>query len=119
MAPVSQPLRSAAAEQAPATPLEENHRHCCLALAYHALGREVDAENEREHYKALDGDTSTSSYSRIYGEWDNVSAALQWLVRAEQAHGGGLRDVKLDPLLDPIRTEPQFEALMARMKFPP
>jgi len=25
----------------------------------------------------------------------------------------------VDPLLDPIRNEPQFKALLAQMKFPP
>jgi hypothetical protein len=30
-----------------------------------------------------------------------------------------LQFLKVDPLLDPIRNEPQFKALLARMKFPP
>jgi hypothetical protein len=31
----------------------------------------------------------------------------------------GLSELKVEPLLDPIRNEPQFKALLARMKFPP
>jgi hypothetical protein len=30
-----------------------------------------------------------------------------------------LQFLKVDPLLDPIRNEPQFKALVARMNFPP
>jgi hypothetical protein len=40
------------------------------------------------------------------------------LLKAEQAHDLYLRQLKTDPLLDPIRNEPQFKALLARMKFP-
>ena len=37
----------------------------------------------------------------------------------EQIHDPFLAGVKVDPLLDPIRNEPQFKALLARMRFPP
>jgi hypothetical protein len=48
-----------------------------------------------------------------------VSAALQWLAKAEQRHDNDLMFLKGDPLLDPIRDEPQFEEIEARMNFPP
>jgi hypothetical protein len=31
----------------------------------------------------------------------------------------GIRAITTNPLFDPIRNEPQFKALMARLKFPP
>ena len=57
--------------------------------------------------------------AQIYAQWGDVPAALQSLLRAERAHDIYLVFLKVDPLLDPIRNEPQFKALMARMKFPP
>ena len=105
--------------EAPSTPLNEDYRHFCLALVYHALGRQGDAEHELEQFKMLDGDGSAYFYSDIYAQWGDAPAALQWLSKAERLRVSGLSELKVEPLLDPIRNEPQFKALLARMKFPP
>jgi hypothetical protein len=41
------------------------------------------------------------------------------LTKTEQLRDPSLIALKVDPLLDPIRSEPQFKAMLARMKFPP
>jgi eukaryotic-like serine/threonine-protein kinase len=46
--------------------LEEEDRQACLALAYHALGRQGDAERELETLKSLDGDGNSIGYAQIY-----------------------------------------------------
>ena len=103
--------------EARATPMLEDYRHWCLALVYHALGRQGDAERELAQLKKLSGGGSVLN-AEVYAQWGNVPAALQSLLKAEQAHDLYLRQLKTDPLLDPIRNEPQFKALLARMKFP-
>jgi TolB-like protein len=105
--------------EAPATPMHENDRHFCLALVYHALGRQPDAEHELEQLKTLDGDAGAMDYAEVYAQWGNAVSALQWLTKEEQLRGPELSGLKVDPLLDPIRNEPQFKALLARMNFPP
>jgi TolB-like protein/Flp pilus assembly protein TadD len=105
--------------EAPATPMHEDDRHDCLALVYHALGRQTDAEHELDELRKLDGETAADNYVEIYAQWGNAPAALQWLSKAERLRAGGLQYLKVDLLLDPIRNEPQFKALLARMKFPP
>jgi tetratricopeptide (TPR) repeat protein len=105
--------------EATATPMHDDDRHWCLALVYHALGRQADAEHEFDQYKKLDADGQSVSCAEIYAQWGNAPAALQWLTKAERLHDWLLGLLKTDPLLDPIRNEPQFKALMARMKFPP
>jgi tetratricopeptide (TPR) repeat protein len=105
--------------ESPATPLNEDDRHYCLALAYHALERQADAEREFEHLRALDGDSWAHSYAGIYARWGNGAAALQWLRTAEQLHDPGLSWMKVDWELDPIRNDAQFKAIEARLKFPP
>jgi hypothetical protein len=99
--------------------LEEQDRHLCLALTYHVLGRQVDAEHELEQFKTKYGDTSAYRYAQIYAQWGNAPAALRWLDRVEQIYAYGMTLLKVDPLLDPIRNEPHFKELVARMKFPP
>jgi tetratricopeptide (TPR) repeat protein len=105
--------------EAPAMPMHENARHWCLALVYHSLGRQADAEHEFEALEKLVGDAGAFSYAEIHAQWGNAPAALQWLAKVEQLHVYGLQFLKVDPLLDPIRNEPQFKVLLARMKFPP
>jgi TolB-like protein/Flp pilus assembly protein TadD len=105
--------------EATATPMHDDDRHWCLALVYHALGRQADAEHEFDRYKKLDADGQSVMCAEIYAQWGNAPAALQWLTKAERLHDWLLVLLKIDPLLDPIRNEPQFKALLARMKFPP
>ena len=104
--------------ESPATPLDEDDRHYCLALAYHALERQSDAEREFEQFKALDSDAPCSNAS-IYAQWGDKVAALQSLARAERIRSPCLQLIKAKWTLDPIRNEPQFKALEARMNYPP
>jgi TolB-like protein/Flp pilus assembly protein TadD len=105
--------------EAPATPMHDDDRHDCLALVYHALGRQADAEHELDQFKKLDGDGGAIAYAEICAQWGNAPAALQWLHKAERLSVVGRAYLKVDMLLDPIRNEPQFKALLARMNFPP
>ncbi len=106
--------------EAAATPMLEDRRHFYLALIYHVLGRQADAEHELEQVKKLDGDGIPLVYAELYAQWGNAPDALQWLAKAERLHDSHqLNVLKTSPLLDPIRNEPQFKALLARMKFPP
>jgi TolB-like protein/tetratricopeptide (TPR) repeat protein len=104
--------------ESPAIALDEDDRHYCLALAYHALERQTDAVREFEKLKALDGD-SPCTYASIYAQWGNKVMALQSLARAERMRSPCLQVVKAEWTLDPIRNEPQFKALEAHMNFPP
>jgi len=105
--------------ESPSTPLDDDGRHFCLALAYHALGRQVDAERDLEQLKAIDGDAEALSYAEIYAQWGNKAAALQWLSKAERQGDAGLAPLRVNWFFDPIRNEPQFKAIVARMNFPP
>jgi TolB-like protein len=93
--------------------------HKCLALVYHALGNLKAAEGELEQIKAGRGDIGAYTYAEIYAQWGDTAKALQWLDTAEKLHDPGLPNLKTDWLLDPIRNEPQFKAIDARMNFPP
>jgi adenylate cyclase len=76
------------------TPLDEGDRHYCLALAYHALARQGDAEREFGLLTALDGDAAAYSYAEVYSQWGNKSSALQWLAQAERLHDAALVELK-------------------------
>jgi len=90
----------------------------CLALAYHKLGRQADAETALARFKALEGNARAYGYAAIYAQWGNVPKALEWLETALQLHDPLLINLKTDPLLDPLRNEPRFQAVMRELKVP-
>jgi serine/threonine-protein kinase len=105
--------------ESPSTGLEEDFRHHCLAVVYHALGRRADADRELERLRTLNGDASAYGYAQIYAQWGDTVRSLQWLTTAERLHAPGLMQLRADWQLGPIRSEPQFKAIEARMNFPP
>jgi TolB-like protein/DNA-binding winged helix-turn-helix (wHTH) protein len=96
----------------------ETFAQYCLALAYHKLGRHADAETALARAEALEGDAAAVDYAEIYAQWGNTPKALDWLETAWRLRKGSLDHVKTEPLLDPLRNEARFQAVMRELKFP-
>ena len=90
----------------------------CLAMIYDKLGRHADAEAELAKLKAAQGDAGAYQYATIYAQWGNRAKALEWLETALRLRDPGLESLKTDPLLDPMRQEPRFQAIERALKFP-
>jgi TolB-like protein/DNA-binding winged helix-turn-helix (wHTH) protein/Tfp pilus assembly protein PilF len=90
----------------------------CLAVVYDKLGRHADAEAELGKYRAAVGDAAAYQYATIYAQWGDRAKALEWLDAAVRLHDTGLIYLRTDPLLDPLRSEPRFQALERELKFP-
>jgi TolB-like protein/cytochrome c-type biogenesis protein CcmH/NrfG len=90
----------------------------CLPVVYDKLGRHTDAEAALAKYQRSSGDADAYQYAEIYAQWGNSSKALEWLETALRLRDGGLIELKADPLLDPLRNEPRFQAIERELKFP-
>jgi TolB-like protein/tetratricopeptide (TPR) repeat protein len=90
----------------------------CLAVIYDKLGRHADAEAEIAKFKAWGGDGGAYQYATIYAQWGNRAKALEWLETALRLRDPGLIQLKTDPLLDPLRKEPRFQAIERELKYP-
>jgi tetratricopeptide (TPR) repeat protein len=90
----------------------------CLAVIYDKLGRRADAEAELAKLKAALGDDGAYQYATIYAQWGNRAQALAWLDTALRVRDPGLEYMKTDPLLEPLRKEPRFQAIERQLKFP-
>jgi TolB-like protein/DNA-binding winged helix-turn-helix (wHTH) protein/Tfp pilus assembly protein PilF len=90
----------------------------CLALVYAKLGRHADAESVLGKYRATVGDAGAYQYATIYAQWGDRAKALQWLEKAMRLRDSGLVYLKTDPLLDPLRSEPRFQAIERELGFP-
>jgi serine/threonine-protein kinase len=90
----------------------------CLAVVYEKLGRHTDARAELTRIKDFWGDKAPYQYAEIYAQWGDRPKALAWLETAMRLRDSGLVYVKTDPLLDPLRKEPRFQAIERALKFP-
>jgi len=90
----------------------------CLAVVYAKLGRRTEAEAELKKYQTSLGDSGAYQYATIYAQWGDRAKALEWLDTAMRLRDPGLEYLKTDPLMDPLRQEPRFQAVMRELKFP-
>jgi len=90
----------------------------CLSVIYDKLGRHAEAEVELAKLKAAAGDSAGYQYATIYAQWGNRAKALEWLETALRLRDTGLEVLTTDPLLDPLRKEPRFQAIERELKFP-
>ena len=90
----------------------------CLAIVYNKLGRRADAEAVLAKLKAAQGDDAAYQYAQIYAQWGARPKALEWLDKAMSVRDPGLEFLKADPLFDPLRKEPRFQAIEQELKFP-
>ena len=100
----------------------ENSWQGCLALVYEKLGRHADASAMLAQVQEASGDSKGLEYAQIYAQWGETSKALEWLEKAKQLGDPELRNLRVDPLLDPLRNEPRFQAIKQAveraLKFP-
>jgi serine/threonine-protein kinase len=89
----------------------------CLALTYQGLARRADAEIALAKLRAA-GDRWAYPCATIYAQRGNTSQALESLELAWRLRVPELRWLKADPLLDPLRKEPRFQAIEQALKFP-
>jgi serine/threonine-protein kinase len=56
--------------------------------------------------------------AEVYAWRGEKNSAFEWLERAYAQRDGGLADIKIDPLLDSLRGDPRYKALLRTMKLP-
>ena len=95
----------------PAATLEEKE---VLAIARHALGRQSEAEADLARVRTDQSDAGAFSYAEIYAQWGRKAEALDWLATAARLGDPGMAEAAIDPMLDPIRSEPGFASTLTR-----
>jgi TolB-like protein/Tfp pilus assembly protein PilF len=97
---------------------ETGYTQGCLALVLERLRRHADAEAAFKRYRGEDGERAAYQYADIYAQWGDAAKALEWLQTALRLRDPGLGWLKMDPLLDPLRQEPHFQAIERELRFP-
>ena len=89
-----------------------------LARAHGLSGNKMEAEKILDHMKKLSKERYVSAYSfaLVYLGLGDKEEALRWLEQSYQDRAGSdIGFIRVDPLLDPLRGDPRFEALAEKI----
>jgi Flp pilus assembly protein TadD len=91
-----------------------------LGYAYAKSGREDKARKLAAELKELSNRRYVSSYwiAMIYVGLDEKDEAFAWLEKAYQERSWWLLFIKMDPMVDSLRSDSHFPDLMRRIGFP-
>ncbi len=81
-------------------------------------GKTAEANEVLAEIKAIANDAAHYQYAEILAQMGKTDEAISELENAYVARDPGLTMILVDPLLDPLRNEPRFEALVRRLDFP-
>jgi TolB-like protein/tetratricopeptide (TPR) repeat protein len=85
------------------------------AVALHDLGRAAEARAALDELVRTRAHDAPFQIACVHAWWGDADGAFEWLDRAVEAGDGGLMDLRLEPLLAKIRTDPRYDALLARV----
>jgi serine/threonine-protein kinase len=99
--------------------MQESGTYTRASLAY-VLARAGRADEARRIYAALEtqartGYVSPVSFATIHLGLGEADAALDWAERALEDRRGWVAYLRVNPIFDPIRAHPRFEALARKM----
>ena len=91
-----------------------------LAHAYAITGERVEAQRVLDHLIEESKQQYISPFyvAIVYGGLGEHEKAIDWLDKAYQDRSNGMVFLKVDPQLDPLRSNPRFQALLRRLNLP-
>jgi tetratricopeptide (TPR) repeat protein len=91
-----------------------------LGHAYARGGHKGEALDFLQKLGALSKEQYVSPYNVavLYIGLGDKDRAIEWLERAVQERSGLLVYVNVEPVFDPLRSDPRFQSLLRHMNFP-
>jgi serine/threonine-protein kinase len=81
-------------------------------------GDRAGGQQKLDRLRQLFGDAASTQFGEIYAQMGDKDRAFAALNRAFEIKDAGLLAAKVDPFLDPLRSDPRFAAFLAKMNFP-
>lgn len=88
-----------------------------LAIIAQHQGRKADAQAALTNLIAEHGDNSLYQQAQIFAQWGERDRAMAALASARTEGDAGLVYLRNDPLLDPLRADPEFSRLLKALGF--
>jgi tetratricopeptide (TPR) repeat protein len=91
-----------------------------LTAVYAIAGKRGEALSNLVKCQELSKQRYVSAYffAQAYSALQEKDEALCWFERAFKERSGWMTILKIDPWLDPLRSDPRFQGLLRRMNFP-
>jgi serine/threonine protein kinase/TolB-like protein/Tfp pilus assembly protein PilF len=96
----------------------EGFRLSSVAMAEHSLGHTKESQQALEQLIAQHATEASFQIAEIYAWRGEKDQAFEWLEHAYRQRDGGLSDIKTDPPLAGLRSDPRYRALLRKMNLP-
>ena len=89
----------------------------CLGYVYGVAGRTREARKQLEALRDLAKHKFVPAFyvALLYTGLGDKDQAFAWLDRAFEERSGYLTEIHVDPMFDPLRSDPRFEVLARRL----
>lgn len=99
-------------------PADDIYRLTGEAILFARQGNRAASDQTLGRTRQIFGDTASYQYAEISAQRGDKEQAFAALDRAWAIHDPGLTNLRIDPWLDPIRSDPRFAVLVAKLNFP-
>lgn len=99
-------------------PPDDIYRLTGEAILFWRQGNRSASDRSLARAEEVFADQGSYQYAEIYAQRGDKERAFAALDRAWRVRDPGLTNVKVDPLLDPLRSDPRFAALERKLNFP-
>lgn len=99
-------------------PADEPLRIAAEAILAARAGDRATANSKKNDLEQQYGEATSYQYAQIHAQLGNVEEAFAALERGWQIKDAGLLGMKVDPILDPLRGDARFAALLGKIGLP-
>ena len=89
-----------------------------IAMAEHTLGHAAESQRALEFLEKKYANVWAFQIAEIYAWRGESDKAFDWLERAYRQRDGGLTSLKYDRILNSLRGDPRYKALLRKMNLP-
>jgi hypothetical protein len=87
-------------------------------MLYHTLGRQKEADEVFSEFVTEYQNIAAFQIAEIYGHRGEADRTLEWLERAYAQRDPGLSQIKGDPHLKQLTSDPRYAAFLEKMRLP-
>jgi TolB-like protein len=85
------------------------------AIVAGKLGDRKRSDQKLDQLRSVYGDAASYQFAQAYAQRGEADHAFQALQRGVEVNDPGLNTLRVDPLFDPIRNDPRFNALLGKI----